>query len=369
MKKKICFFSGVISRSGGTERVGIMIANELAKRGYEVSILSFWNSCTPFFKVNKNIKIDYLLDYKEGKLYRTYIYPILKLRKYLKKEKIDILIDIDTLLSRYSGYAIQGTNCKLISWEHFNYYYMCSDKKRIRAKKTVKKFADKLVVLTKEDRDIHIKNMSFEENKIEQIYNPSPFKIYDKYNFENKNFLVVGRLTEQKGIDRLIDAWKIFETKNKEWTLTIVGDGKDRTKLENQATGLNNIKFAGRTDKVEEYYKNASCYILPSRFEGFPMVILEAQSFGLPVIAFDCKTGPKEMITNEKNGYLIEDGNVQNLADSLIQFTREKEKAQYMSLKSLEFIKNYSIEKIGNQWEVLIENISRNGGKNENSKD
>ena len=136
--KKICFFSGLISRSGGTERVGIMIANELANKGYEVSILSLWNDCKPFFKVDKKIKIDYLLDYKEGKLYRTYIYPILKLRKYIKEKEIDVLIDIDTLLSLYSGYAIKGTKCKLISWEHFNYYYMLKDKKRIRAKKIVK---------------------------------------------------------------------------------------------------------------------------------------------------------------------------------------------------------------------------------------
>lgn len=369
MKKKICFFCGVISRSGGTERVGTMIANELSNRGYDVSILSFWNDCKPFFKVNENIKIDYLLDYKEGKLYRTYIYPILKLRNYIKSKNIDILIDIDTLLSKYSGYAVKGTKCKLVSWEHFNYYYMLKDSNRIKAKKIVNKIAEKLVVLTKEDKEAHIQNMGFDYDKIEQIYNPSPFKLKREYNFENKNFVAVGRLTEQKGFDLLIQAWKIFENYNKEWILTIVGDGEDREKLKELSKGVNNIKFIGKTNNVEMYYKQASCYVLSSRNEGFPMVILEAQSFGLPVIAFDCKTGPKEMVFNNKNGYLVENGNVEKLAEAMIKFANEKEKANEMSKKSIEYVSSLSIKNIGDQWENMINRLLFIGGRNESTKD
>ena len=368
MKRKICFFSGLISRSGGTERVGILIANELVRRGFDVSILSFWNSCTPFFKVDKRIKIDYLLEYEEGKLYRTYIYPIIKLRKYIKKEKIDVLIDIDTLLSRFSCYSTLGTKCKLISWEHFNYCYMNTDKKRIRAKKMVKKYADKLVVLTKEDKKMHIDGMNFKPENICQIYNPSPFKTMCKYDYDNRNFLAVGRLTNQKGFDLLINAWKIFEKNDKCWTLTIVGDGEDRDKLEKLAKGLKRIKFVGKTDDIENYYKNSACYILSSRYEGFPMVILEAQSFGLPIISFDCKTGPKEMVFNEKNGYLVENQNVKSLANAMIKFSQSKETAEKMSLQTKKFILNFSIEKIGKQWEDLICNMISNGGKDEDSK-
>lgn len=368
MKKKICFFSGVISRSGGTERVGIMIANELANKGYDVSILSFWNDCKPFFKVNEKIKIDYLLDYKEGKLYRTYIYPILKLRKYIKSKNIDILIDIDTLLSKYSGYAVRGTKCKLVSWEHFNYYYMLKDNSRIKAKKIVKKVAEKLVVLTKEDKEAHIENMGFDCEKIEQIYNPSPFEIKNEYNFENKNFVAVGRLTEQKGFDFLIKAWKIFEERNKEWTLTIVGDGEEKENLEELSKDANNIKFVGKTDNVEMYYKQASCYVLSSRYEGFPMVILEAQSFALPVIAYDCKTGPKEMVFDNENGYLVESSNVEKLAETMIKFVNEKSKAEEMSKKSIEYVSSLSIKNIGQEWENLIKKILFSGGKNENTK-
>ncbi|HFJ6416571.1 TPA: glycosyltransferase family 4 protein, partial [Enterococcus faecium] len=105
--KKICFISGVISRSGGTERVGSIIANSLSDLGYDVTILSFWNSGEPYFGLDKTIKVDYMLNPKtEGKLYRTYLYPVWKLHKYICKNEFDIVIDIDTLLSLYTTRAI-----------------------------------------------------------------------------------------------------------------------------------------------------------------------------------------------------------------------------------------------------------------------
>ncbi|HFN2525841.1 TPA: glycosyltransferase, partial [Enterococcus faecium] len=161
--KKICFISGVISRSGGTERVGSIIANSLSDLGYDVTILSFWNSGEPYFGLDKTIKVDYMLNPKtEGKLYRTYLYPVWKLHKYICKNEFDIVIDIDTLLSLYTTRAIKGTKCKLISWEHFNYWTMemLKEKKRFKAKKLIKKYAKRLVVLTEEDRQKHIDEYS-----------------------------------------------------------------------------------------------------------------------------------------------------------------------------------------------------------------
>lgn len=357
--KKICFISGVISRSGGTERVGIMIANELVKRGYEVNILSFWNSTKPFFKVDDRIKIDYLLDYKEGKLYRTYIYPIFKLHNYLKKEKIDIVVDIDTLLTNYTAYAIKGTSCKLISWDHFNYSFMLNDKKRIKSKKLAKKYADKLVVLTKDDYNEHIQRMNFKKEKIIQIYNPSPYKVYKGYNFDNKKFIAVGRITRQKGFDMLLKAWEMVEKECDNWKLEIIGDGEEMTVIKNMITekNLKGIDLTGKVENVEDYYKSSSCYVLSSRYEGFPMVLLEAQSFGLPIISFDCKTGPNEIIKNKENGILVKDGDIKELAKNMIEFTKSYNNANIMSEKSLENIKNYSIEKITDSWCEMIEGL------------
>lgn len=362
MVTKICFISGVIARSGGTERVGCIIANALASRGYDVTILSFWNYGPPFFSVEKGVRIDYLLNpQKEGKLYRTYIYPIVKLHSYLKKNQIDIVIDIDTQLSRYTSYAIQGTKCKEIAWEHFNYWTMMAkkDKRWFKAKKLIKKYASKLVVLTEQDRLKHIKEYNLEPEFVIAMPNPCLSNVNVSYNFQNKTFLAVGRLTRQKRMDLLLDAWKIAQPKCNGWKLVIVGNGELEQQLKNQVkeNGLSNVVFAGHTNQVEKYYQKASCLVLSSEYEGFPMVILEAFSYGLPVIAFDCKTGPSDMILNGENGYLVENGNVDKLAASMVAFSSNQNIADQMSNLALRNVEKYSLDSITLRWCNIIDKI------------
>lgn len=359
---KICFLSGVISRSGGTERVGSIIANALSEKGYEVYLLSCWNQGKPYYPLNKYIHLHYLLDpKKEGKLYRTYLYPILKLHHFIKKNEIDILIDIDTELSIYSAYAIQGTKCKLISWEHFNYWTMerLAEPKRFRAKRLIKKYASKLVVLTEADRQKHIQEYQLPDDFVCAIPNPCLSNVSVNYQFDTHTFISVGRLTPQKGYDLLLKAWKIAQDKVDDWKLVIVGAGEEEKELVDlkEALALDRVEFAGHTADVEQYYKEAACYVMSSRYEGFPMVLLEAQSYALPVISFDCKTGPKELIDDEKNGYLVEDGNVDKLAETMMKFVKDKKKAEEISVYASERVKRYSIDSIIEQWTDVLENI------------
>lgn len=358
-KTKICFVSGVISRSGGTERVGTIIANSLIKRGYDVYILSFWNQGKSYFNIDTNIHVDYLLEpKKEGKLYRTYLYPIIKLHRYLKNNDIDILIDIDTVLSIYSSYAIRGTKCKLISWEHFNYWTMLrlKEQKRFRAKKLIKKYASKLVVLTNQDKNAHISHLDFKSNQVISIANPVTNIFDSNYNFDNNTFIAVGRLVTSKGFDILLDAWRIVEDNISNWNLIIIGSGEDENLLKERSKNLNlkNVIFVPHTLNIDDYYSNASAYVLSSRYEGFPMVLLEAESHGLPIISFDCKTGPRDLVINDINGYLVKNGDVELLAQKMIEFTNEKELAIKMSKKSKEIVSQFDIDSITDKWDELI---------------
>lgn len=359
---KICFVSGVISRSGGTERVGSIIANELSRRGYDVFLLSFWNQGKPYYALDEKVKVHYLLEPKEGKLYRTGIYPILKLHRFILKNDIDVLIDIDTVLSRHSAYAIHGTKCKLISWEHFNYWVMLklNEKRRFRAKKLIKRYADSMVVLTDEDRVKHQQEYQLPDGFVTTIHNPCLSDAVVQYDFEKHTFLSVGRLTSQKGYDLLLRAWKLVQDELPEWKLIIVGEGEQRNELQtlNDELSLERAELVGHSDDVGEYYKNASCYVMSSRYEGFPMVILEAQSYGLPVISFDCKTGPKDLIVQEKNGYLVEEENIQKLAEYMIKFANEPNEAIKMSQFAAENVQQYTIEPIMEQWVNLINRVA-----------
>ena len=359
---RVCFISGAISRSGGTERVGSIIANALSKRGYDVFLLSFWNHGKPYYTLDEKIHVSYLLDpKKEGKLYRTKIYPVLKLHRFLKQNMIDVVIDIDTVLSRHTAYAIQGTKCKLISWEHFNYWTMMKlrEKNRFQAKKLIRKYASALVVLTNEDLIKHNEVYHFPEGFVQTIPNPCVSHVVANYHFANHVFLSVGRLESEKGYDLLLHAWQQVEHRLPDWHLAIVGIGSEWENLLSlkQALHLERVIFTGHSDNVGEVYSQASAYVLSSRYEGFPMVILEAQSYGLPVIAFDCKTGPRDLVSHEENGYLVDDGNIEQLAEVMIQFTKDQQKAEKMSYNAAESVKKYDLESITDQWEDLIKKV------------
>ncbi len=108
---------------------------------------------------------------------------------------------------------------------------------------------------------------------------------------------------------------------------------------------------------MEEYYKSASCYVLSSVYEGFPMVILEAQSYGLPVISYDCKTGPRDLVHHNFNGMLVEDKNIDQLAKSMIMFTKNTDLAMRMSLNAYNNVQKFNLKEITKQWVALIENV------------
>ena len=356
---RICFVSGVISRSGGTERIGTIIANALANEGFEVHVLSFWNQGEPHYPLNEKIKLFYLLDpKKEGKLYRTGIYPIIKLHNFIKKNNIELLIDIDTVLSNYSSFAIQGTKCKLIAWEHFNYWSMniMNERKRFRAKKLIKKYASGMVTLTDEDKLKHDEVYNLPEDFITTINNPCLSDCEVNYDFNSHIFLSVGRLSAPKGYDLLLKAWKLVQNKVEDWKLVIVGDGELKSELLelSEDLELERISFVGHSDCIEQYYQNAACYVMSSRYEGFPMVLLEAQSYGLPVISFDCKTGPKELIVDHQNGYLVEPENVVQLAECMTKFIESEDAANKMSEISLSNINKFKLDAIVKQWVYLI---------------
>lgn len=359
---RICFISGVISRSGGTERVGTIVANALVDEGYNIFLLSFWNQGKPFFHLDRRVHLNYLLNpEKEGKLYRTYVYPIYKLHRFIRKNGIDIIVDIDTELAVFTSYAIQGTKCKQVSWEHFNYWSMqkLGEKRRFKAKKLIKKYASKLVVLTEEDRQKHLDVYCYEPDFVVTMPNPCISGIEYSYNFERKKFLFVGRLTPQKKISALLEAWNGVYPSCPDWELVIVGKGELEAELKSQAAslGLERIIFAGHTDFVGDYYRKAACFVLSSDYEGFPMVILEAQSYGLPVISFDCKTGPRDMIMDGVNGYLVEDKNIEELAKKMLLFTENQEKAERMSKAAYAVVQRFSLPSIVQMWNMLITDV------------
>ena len=359
--KNICFFSGDITNSGGTERVGTIIANELTKiKDYKISFVSLTEKRkAPFFEISPKIK-RYVL-YEKTVRGITHIVPICnRLKNVVKKNNIDILIDIDGILDMYSLIVKLFTKVKVISWEHFNYYQHPTVDHRKYTRKLAGSFADAIVTLTNEDKGYYKENIKI-KCPIECIHNPvmNLDKNYE-YDLDSKILLSVGRLTYQKGFDILLDVANIVLKKHLDWKWIILGEGEDRQILEEKIKKLDlegKVVLKGNVSNVDDYYKASSIFILTSRFEGLPMTLLETKPFKLPIVSFDIKTGPKECIIDKKNGYLIKNFEVEDMAEKIDNLIENKYLRKNFSNNALEDVEKFKLESIMKKWHVLLENI------------
>lgn len=355
--KKICFLSGCLDNPGGTERVGISIANELVKE-YEVHIISMSKKEKPYFDISNKIKIHYLnLSSDSNK--KNFLKILFMIFQYIKKNKIDILIEIDLILRIYTlPIQLLNKNLKIISWEHFYYGENLGVKLRDYCRKIAAKKSDIIITLTKQDMDNYIK---FEKikNKIIVIPNPLPKKLIMKSQLKNKKIICVGRLTKQKGFDILINGSLKFFLKYPEWELEIFGEGEDRKELLDLIKKQKlekNIKINEPTRNIYDEYLKSTIFILPSRFEPFGMVLIEAMSCGLVPIAFN-SLGPNEIITNNYDGLIINEGNIEELFLQLEKLIKDKEMLKFLSENAREKVKKYYIEEVIKKWRMIIDEL------------
>lgn len=357
--KKICFLLGNLNHSGGTERVSTLIANSLSEYSeYDISILSLVDGKTPFFEVNQKIST-YSIFSKEVSFKSNFINVIWKIRKFVQEHEINTLIVVDTIACMFTIPALFGLNIKHICWEHFNFNNNNGVKFRDFSRKLAVKYCDYVITLTEKDKNIWLKHFQNIHAQIINIANPCSFPIQNYRKEKNtKTVLAVGRLTHVKGFDMLLEAWVQVNKVMPEWKLKIVGDGEDKlilTEIVKCNKLIECVELVGSTNNIGKYYEEAEIFCLSSRFEGFPMVLLEAQAFGLPVVAFDCETGPAEIVEHNINGLLVESGNIVQLTNSLLELINLSH-IQYKNMSSYA-VKNsarYSVSSIIKQWLTII---------------
>ena len=180
------------------------------------------------------------------------------------------------------------------------------------------------------------------------------------YSERSNRIICVGRLTRQKGFDYLIKAWALIANKYPGWKIDIFGSGDLEDFLIQMIDNYNlkeSITINKPTSNIFEEYDRSSIYILSSRYEGFCLVLLEAMSFGIPCISFNCPHGPSDMITNGEEGILVPVGDINKLADSIEWMITHKEERERMSQNSREKVKYYLAENIMPQWVELFNKI------------
>lgn len=352
---RILFFINDISCAGGSERATTVLANKLASKGYEVYVLSWMGgSNNPFFKLDPSIKVFSLYSSKVN-IYKNYLGSFIKYLKIVRKIRPNYIIDVCTALSLLSLPLRFFVRFKLISWEHFNTSVNWNAFTSRLSRWMVSHFANHVVVLTQTDRQNYERR--FGAKNIITLSNPSTINHQLRANLNSNIVLSIGRFTPQKGFDLLLKSWKIVNFQMPHLKLHIVGDGElsDDLQMLSENLGIqNSIVWFKPTSNIEDHYKNASLYVMSSRFEGLPFVLIEAKSFGLPIISFDCDTGPREIIRNQVDGILVPKENIKALASEIITTMKDLKIRQNLSENALKDMGRFDLEEIFHHWTKLI---------------
>ena len=371
--KKIVFFSGDITRGGGTERVGILIANALAACGeYEVAVVSLTQAAAqPTFALSPSIRMDALSDHwvTPGPGYLPLIF---RLKNYVRRQQADVLIDIDGVLDVLSLPVKWMTGVRVISWEHFNYHYFDEVGSGYRnvIRRLTARCADAIVTLTERDRDFYLEHLKI-RHEICAIHNPIDDSVPDadmrEFHKGKKGLLSVGWLVDAKGFLRVPLIAHVLKERYPalDFVWYVAGEGEQRTVIQQQIHALDvqdQVKLLGRITDVRALYEQADVYVMTSKREGLPMVLLEAKQYGLPIISYDILTGPSEVIEDGVNGCLIpetgdEMADAVAMADAIGRLLTDETQYTSFARHARDHIEDFLPEPIVAQWRELLERV------------
>lgn len=372
---KIVYCIAGTYNSGGMERVLANKANYLVGKGYEVIIVTTdQRGQKPFFSLDQRICCyDLGINYEEnnGKSFVNKLihYPFKqwkhkkRLAALLKEQKADIVIsmfcnDASFLPSIQDGsrkvLEIHFSRFKRLQYGRKGLWKLADEYLSRQDTKIAARF-DRFVVLTEEDKEYWegLKNLSV-------IGNARSFAFSQPTILESKKVIAVGRYSYQKGFERLIAAWSKVCQQIDGWKLHLVGDGELRGALQQQIENLNlsDSVILGRAETdMLSVYQSASVLAMSSRYEGLPMVLLEAQAAGLPIVSFACKCGPKDVVEEGVDGFLVEEGDVDALADRLVLLMKDEALRKQMGAAAYARSERYTEERIMKQWMDLFDDV------------
>ncbi len=356
----IAFLLGSTCSSGGIERVTSLLASTFADKGIaQTHAVAFqprdreqvyeWSDKITFFELMT-----------ERKSMKTGIFKAVpRLRRYLNKNNIDLLIVCGHLMCPLGGFSIIGTNTKMIYWSHSSYFGEVNRFKRMN--EHIGAICSKVVIsLTKADK-LNYRKKTLAKN-VTQIYNPIDKNLFLKsspYNPNTNKIISVGRLDHPKNFESyLLEVAKLVLSKNPEYTWHIYGKGSLEAVIKENIDKLGlsgRVILEGNVSDLYEQYSNYSIMVMTSSYEGFPMSLLEGMVNKLPLVSFDIQTGPNEIIQNDLNGFLIDPFDIEDMADKINLLIESPTKRIAFSKANLHYLEKFKIQVIMNKWMELIE--------------
>lgn len=356
---KLLYITNGINGAGGLERVLSIKASYMAEHyGYEVTILSLNEGRnSPFYEFSPKIKmrsisvagnpIQYFKSYKKG------------VQKIVDEVQPDVILVCDDGLKGFFIPNLINTKAKIIYERHAS--IRLNTDKGITGKfsswlmqRQSFKF-DQFVVLTRSN----IKE--WYSNNVIAIPNPLSFTPTSASTLKNKKIIVVGSHSHNKGYDTLLKIWKNVQPKFPAWELHIYGKAdQDHTYIHYAKTlSLKQVYFHEPVTNIEQQYLDSSVMLLPSRSEGFGMVLIEAMVCGVPCISFDCPSGPGDIISDQEDGFLIENQNAEALQSALENLMKHESLRKEMGRKAKENVQRYALQPIVQLWDDLFKKLEK----------
>lgn len=362
---KLLYITNAINGSGGLERVLSIKASYLAdKLDYKVHILTLNNGHDKlFFDFSDRIflhdisvtghTISYVNDYVSG------------IKATIQKVKPNVIVVCDDGLKAFFLPIVLGTKIPIVYERHvsknieigknFSIWRLIVAKLKMKTMDVLAGNFTKFIVLTASN------TKEWKSKNVQIIPNPLPFYPSENATLLNKKVIAVGKQSYQKGYDRLLKSWQKVHLKHPDWQLEIYGklDASQQLEALSKTLGIeNSVRFFEPKTAIIEHYLDSSIYVMSSRFEGFGMVLIEAMACGLPCIAFDCPHGPSDIICDEKDGFLVENGNITALAEKLNLLIEHASLRAEMGANAKQNVKRFLPENILQQWDELFKQVA-----------
>ena len=377
---KIVYCVNSIRYLGGIQRVTVVKANALAEiPGNEVYIIATDNKNGPVVqelspKVHLiDLDINYYNRNQERSMLTNLIVGMAKgiphkkaLTKVLRQINPDVVISVG-MSEKFMLTSMRNRTWKIIREFHSEKNYRSKHAyslfKKIQGKLSdfyefhyADKKYDRIVVLTDEDKETNWQGW----DNVSVVPNPVSFKCDSPSLLTEKSVISMGRLEHVKNFTSLISAFKIVAKKHPDWILKIFGDGTLRESLQNQIneSGLqNNVFLMGFSNDMESALRQSSIFAFSSLVEGFALVIVEAMECGLPAVSYQCPCGPKDIITEGKDGFLVPVNDEQMLAERICSLIENEDLRRKMAVEARLRAQYYHVESIAQRWMKLFEEV------------
>lgn len=364
---RITYLLTTVDAKAGTERTFIDQANSMAARGHQVTIASVYHLNQVGFPWRSDVSVDYISDLGGPTDESSLIIPKewdnqfcqdvdSMILAYLGAGNADVIVTSTPALTTYALIASPKA-ARVVQQEH-----RPSMTRGITATPLLRQAqrVDALVSLTQRNADWLSAQFGGRGPRIEVIGNALPDTVRPMTTCDPKVIMGAGRLVRSKGFADVIRAFGRIAEDFPDWTLRIFGDGPERKNLHKLVVSLDveaQVEIIPPTDDILTEWSRASIGALASTFEGLPLVIMEARGAGLPVVAYDCATGPAELLESGVDGYLVAQGDVEGFATALRMLMEDDSARRLMGSRGPSSMTRFAPKVITDQWEALYEDV------------